>query len=66
MNFWHQICVQGPYLMRIDNLYLVRKMFKSPVRQDLSGQFGRPVLSGQETHAQSGRAVVFRQSFGIR
>ena len=31
--FWHQICVQGPYLMRIDNLYLVRKMFKS-IRPD--------------------------------
>ena len=27
--FWHQICVQGPYLMRIDNLYLVGKMFKN-------------------------------------
>ena len=22
-SFWHQICVQGPYPMRIDNLYLV-------------------------------------------
>ena len=28
-NFWHQICVQGPYLMRIDNLYLTGKMVKS-------------------------------------
>ena len=28
-NFWHQICVQVPYLMRIDNLYLVGKMFKN-------------------------------------
>ena len=41
--------------MRIDNLYLVGKMFKyksgfSPVRQDLSGKFGCLVLSGQETH----------------
>ena len=24
--FWPQICVQGPYLMRIDNLYLVGKI----------------------------------------
>ena len=28
-NFWHQICVQGPYLMRIDNLYFVGKKFKN-------------------------------------
>ena len=32
----------------------------SPVQQDMSGKFGCPVLSGQETHtyAQSGRAIV--------
>ena len=28
-NFCHQICVRGPYLMRIDNLKLVGKMFKN-------------------------------------
>ena len=52
-NFWHEICVQGPYLTRIDNLWLACKMFKSispdsvwsgrtclagPVWQDLSGR----------------------------
>jgi hypothetical protein len=26
--FWHQICVQGPYHMRIDNPYLLGKMLK--------------------------------------
>ena len=26
--FWHQICVLGPYLMRIDISYLIVKMFK--------------------------------------
>ena len=42
--------------MRIDNLHLVGKMSNvyksgfSVVRQDLSGKFGCPVLSGQETH----------------
>ena len=46
--------------MRIDNPYLLAKMFKntyksgfSPVRQDLSGKFGCPVLSGQKTHIPS-------------
>ena len=29
MNIWNQSCVQGPYLMRINNLYLVHKMFKN-------------------------------------
>ena len=28
-NFWHQICVHGPYHMRIDNLYLLGKMYKN-------------------------------------
>ena len=52
-NFWHEICVQGPYLTRIDNLWLACKMFKcispdsvwsgrtclaGPVWQDLSGR----------------------------
>ena len=27
--FWHQICGQGPYLMRIDDTYLVSKRFKN-------------------------------------
>ena len=44
--------------MRIDNLYLVGKMFKyksgfSPVRQDLSGKFGCLVLSYQDTQMLS-------------
>jgi hypothetical protein len=54
--FWQQICVQSPYLMRIDNPYLVGKKYKSgfsPVCQDLSGKFVRPVLYGQETHMPS-------------
>ena len=28
-NFWHQVSVQEPYLIRIDNPYLVGKMFKN-------------------------------------
>ena len=47
--FWHQICVQGPYLMRIYNPYLVGKKSGS----DLSSKFGCPVLSSQETHMPS-------------
>ena len=61
-NFRHQICVQGPYLMRIDNLYLVGKMFKN-ISPD-SVRSGRTcpanlsvrscqVLSGQEAHMPS-------------
>ena len=57
--FWNQICVQWPYLMRIDNPYLVGKMLKniSPdtVRSGRTcpGNFECPVLSGQETHMPS-------------
>ena len=48
------ICVQWPYLMRIDNLYLVGKMFKNVSPDSVrSGKFGCPVLSGQETHMPS-------------
>ena len=48
------ICVQWPYLMRIDNLYLVGKMFKNVSLDSVrSGKFGCPVLSGQETHMLS-------------
>ena len=28
-NFWHQICVQGPYLVRIYKPYLLSKMFNN-------------------------------------
>ena len=40
--------------MRIDNLYLVGKMFKNVSLDSVrSGKFGCPVLSGQETHMPS-------------
>ena len=41
--------------MTVGNLYLLGKMFKnvSPVRQDLSGKFGCPVLSGKVSHMPS-------------
>ena len=40
--------------MRIDNLYLVGKMFKNVSLDSVrSGKFGCPVLSGQETHMTS-------------
>ena len=50
---------EGPYLMRIDNSYMVGKMYKNVstdsvrVRKDLSIKFGCPLLSGQETHMPS-------------
>ena len=54
LYFWHQICDQGPYVMRIDNLCLVGKMFKNISADSVrSGIFGCPVLSGQETHMPS-------------
>ena len=49
-----QICVQGAYLMKIDNPYLFGKMFR--IISPDSVQSGRTylanlgVLSGQETH----------------
>ena len=67
-NFWHYICIQGPYLMRINNLYLVRKMFKSRSPDSVrSSKFGCPVLSGQETHMPSPvEPYLFAQCSGQR
>ena len=52
-----QICVHGPYLKRIDNLYFVCKMFKniSPdlVRSGRTCPANLGVRSGQETHMPS-------------
>ena len=42
--------------MRIDNQYLglnVKNIGPDLVRQDMSGKFGCPVLSGQKTHMPS-------------
>ena len=65
-NFWHQICVQGPYLMRIDNLYLVGKMFKniSPdsVRSGRTCPANLGVLSGN-SYAQLGWALPKSKKF---
>ena len=54
--YLHQICVQFGTLslMRIDNPYLVGKMFKNISPDSVwSGKFGCPVLSSQETHMPS-------------
>ena len=50
--------MQLPFFNWIDNLYMVctRKKYRSgfsPVRQDTSGKFGCPVLSGLDTHMSS-------------
>jgi hypothetical protein len=45
--------------MRIDNLYLLGKMFKNISPDSVrSGKFVCPVLSGQETHMPS-RALYY-------
>ena len=51
---WAQIYVQRPYLIRIDNPYLVGKMFENISPDSVrSGKFGYPVLSGQKTRMPS-------------